>query len=127
MESQSDIESLEKLIGQLQSLHAETTSLAKKSPSDALNGFKLKLVNKVLEMGNEVLGERYKPFPDFDTFDSDDVPSNSDVAMVLGQYIEEAERFRSDNVTQYAGHWWYIVGGERSGVRSGPPSKIGRK
>ncbi|MBR1146320.1 hypothetical protein [Bradyrhizobium sp. AUGA SZCCT0431] len=127
MRDKSEVENLEKLIGQLQGLHAEITTLAKKSPSDAVNAFKLKLINKVILSGNAVLGKAYRPFEDFEQFDSDDVPSTSDVAMVLGQYIEEAERFRSDNVTWYGGHWVYALGGSPSAIRSGPPSKLGRK
>jgi hypothetical protein len=127
MKEKSEIENLEKLIGQLQGLHAEVTTLAKKSPSDAVNAFKLKLINKVIVAGNAVLGKGYRPFEDFEQFDSDDVPSTSDVAMVLGQYMEEAERYRSDNVTWYGGKWVYVLGGNASGIQSGPPSKIGRK
>lgn len=127
MKDKSDVENLEKLIGQLQGLHAEITTLAKKSPNDAVNSFKLKLINKVVEIGNQVLGDEYRPFDDFQQFNSDDVPSNSDVAMVLGQYMEEAERYRSDNVTVSHGLWVYVVDGKPSGIRSGPPSKIGRK
>jgi hypothetical protein len=127
MKGRSNVEGLEKLIGQLQGLHAELTSLAKKSPNDAANAFKLKLINKVIESGNEVLGAGYRPFDDFEQFESDDVPSTSDVAMVLGQYMEEAERYRSDNVTRYGGRWVYVIKGEPSEIPSGPPSKIGRK
>jgi hypothetical protein len=108
-------------------LHAEVTALAKKSPNDALNAFKLKLVNNVIEVGNQVLGQKYRPFPDFEKFDSDDMPSTSDVAMILGQYMEEAERYRSDSVLWHHGYWVYIVGDEPSDIRSGAPSKIGRK
>lgn len=127
MKTKEDVENLEKLTGQLNSLHAEVTALAKKSPSDAVNTFKLKLTNKVLELGNQILGDKYRPFPDFEGFNSDDLPSTSDVAMVLGQYIEEAERFRSDNVVVDSGWWYYRVDGKRSDIRSAPPSKIGRK
>ncbi|MGR9402698.1 hypothetical protein ACU8M5_23525 [Rhizobium leguminosarum] len=127
MKSKADIEKLEKLLGQLQGLHAEISALARKSPNDALNPFKLKLINKVLDAGNEVLGDDYRPFDDFEKFESDDVPSNSDVTVVLGQYMEEAERYRSDNVKSTAGSWFYVVNGDASDVRAGPPSKIGRK
>jgi hypothetical protein len=128
MKTWEDVGSLEKLTGQLNSSHAEITALAKKSPSDAVNSFKLKLINKVLELGNQILGDKYRPFADFELFDTDDVPSNSDVALVLGQYIEEAERFRSDNVVQdRVGAWHYKIDGEQSGIRSAPPSRLGRK
>ena len=127
MQSREDVEKLEKLIGQLQGLHTEIGTLAKKSPNDAVNAFKLKLANKVIEMGNDVLGENYKPFDEFDQFDSDDAPSTSDVTMVIAQYMEEAERFRSDNVKNERGVWKYVINGEASDIRSGPPTKIGRK
>ncbi|CAD7055943.1 hypothetical protein RHAB21_00826 [Pseudorhizobium halotolerans] len=127
MDSIEDVERLEKLVGQLQGLYAEIGALAKKSPNDAVNPFKLKFINRVLAMGNEVLGEKYKPFEEFNQFDSDDAPSTSDVTMVISQYMEEAERFRSDNVRFAYGVWKYVVDGEPSDIRSGPPTKIGRK
>jgi hypothetical protein len=128
VETNEDVEKLEKLIGQLQGMYAEIGALAKKSPSDSVNGFKLKLINKVIEAGNSVLGVGYKPFDEFDIFDSDDAPTTSDVTMVIAQYIEEAERFRSDNVQQdNLGRWYYSVGGNLGTIQSSPPTRIGRK
>lgn len=127
MDSKEDVERLEKLVGQLQGLYAEIGALAKKSPNDAVNPFKLKFINRIIVMGNDVLGDKYKPFEEFDQFDSDDAPSTSDVTMVIAQYMEEAERFRSDNVKSVNGSWKYLIGGEPSEIRSGPPTKIGRK
>ena len=127
MKSKSDVEALEKLIGQLQGLHSEISLLAKKSPSDAVNAFKLRLINNVVAAANDVLGPNYLPFGDFSAFDSDDVPSTSDVALVLAQYMEEAERYRSDNVKYWQGKWMYVVNGVPSDVQSGPPTKVGKK
>jgi hypothetical protein len=78
-------------------------------------------------MGNEVLGDKYKPFEEFDQFDPDDAPSTSDVTMVISQYMEDAERFRSDNVIINFRSWYYVIDGQASDIRSGPPTKIGRK
>ena len=127
MTNQEEVEQLEKLIGQLRGLHDEISMLARKSPSDGLNAFKLRLINQVVATGNAVLGSQYLPFENFTGFDADDVPSNSDVALVLSQYIEEAERYRSDNVQQYGGIWFYTINGGLSEVRAGAPSKVGRK
>jgi hypothetical protein len=131
MNSKEDVERLEKLVGQLQGLYAEIGALAKKSPNDAVNSFKLKFINRVLAIGNGVLGDKYKPFEEFDQFDADDAPSTSDVTMVIAQYMEEAERFRSDNVVNSVvngrGGWYYVVSGKASHIPSGPPTKIGRK
>jgi hypothetical protein len=127
MEKIEDIESLEKVIGQLQAAHSEVTILAKKSPSDTLNSFKLKMINRVIKASNSVLGDKYKPFEEFEQFEDEDLPSNSDVTMVLAQYMEEAERYRSDNVKADRSSWYYVLNGKVSEIRSGPPSKVGRK
>lgn len=127
MKTVEEIEKLEKIIGQLQGAHNEISILAKKSPADPLNTFKLKLINNVIKASNEILGEKYKPFEHFDQFEVDDLPSNSDVTMILAQYMEEAERFRSDNVTWDSPRWYYLIDGEASDIISGPPSKVGKK
>jgi hypothetical protein len=125
MKNENEIKSLEKLMVQLQGLHAELSLLAKKSPNDGLNLFKLKLVNKVLEQGNAILTGHYKPFEDFNVFDEDSLPTNSDVTMILALYIEQAERFRSDNVIHSGIRWWYVIDGEVSKIEGRPPTKIG--
>jgi hypothetical protein len=125
MKTKDDVEALEKLIGQLQGLHDEITQLAKKSPNDGLNPFKLKLVNKVLESANGLLAGRYRPFDDFDSFQVDDLPSNSDVTMILAQYMEQTERFRSDNVELDRGRWFYKINGKLSDVPSRGPTRVG--
>ena len=127
MKSASDVESLEKLVGQLQGLHSEISMLAKKSPNDGVNAFKLKLINNVILAANDVLSPDYLPFGDFDSFDSDDLPTTSDVALVLAQYMEEAERYRSDNVRWWRSKWVYVVKGEPSDIQSGAPTKVGKK
>lgn len=127
MKSKEDVEKLEKVIGQLQGAHAEITILSKKAPNDALNPFKLKLINKVVGSANVVLGDKYRPFDDFDQFDVDDVPTTSDITMVLAQYMEETERFRSDNVTRSKGRWVYRISDNELEILAGQPSKIGKK
>jgi hypothetical protein len=125
MKTKEDIEALERMMGQLQGLYSEISQLAKKSPNDAVNAFKLKFVNKVLGTANAILDAGYRPFAEFEKFDSDDLPTNSDVTMILTQYMEQAERFRSDNVTAYGG-WKYILDGEPSDIEAAQPSRIGR-
>jgi|SRR5208283_2370381 len=129
MESKEDVEALERLIGQLKGLQAEISQLARKAPNDAVNAFKLKLINKVINAGNGVLRENYRPFMEFEEFDTDTVPTNSDVTMILTQYMEQAERYRSDNVyyEPNSGSWKYRIGGKASDIKTAPPSRIGTK
>ncbi|WOJ89019.1 hypothetical protein RZS28_14575 [Methylocapsa polymorpha] len=125
MKTKEEVENLEKLIGQLQGLHSEISQLAKKSPNDGLNLFKLKLVNKVLESGNGILTGRYRPFDDFNQFEQDALPTNSDVTMILTQYMEQAERFRSDNVQNHDYEWRYVVNGAPSNIQARAPTRVG--
>jgi hypothetical protein len=125
MKRKEDIENLEKLIGQLHALHSEISQLAKKSPNDGLNIFKLKLVNRVIASGNALLKGQYRPFDDFEQFEQDNLPTNSDVTMILAQYIEQTERFRSDHVIFSAHKWRYVVDGEPSDVEARSPTRVG--
>jgi hypothetical protein len=129
MKNKDDIEDLEKIIGQLQGAHSEISQLAKKSPNDSLNKFKLNLINKVVERANKVLGTKYRPFPDFEQFDSDDVPTTSDVTMVLAQYMEETERYRSDHVRWSSSNhnWHYVVDDRATSIEARAPTKVGRR
>lgn len=125
MKTEDDVFNLEKLIVQLEGLHTELSQLTKKSPNDGLNLFKLKLVNKVLTSGNQVLTGNYKPFEDFNEFEEETLPTNSDVTMILALYKEQAERFRSDNMIYSQHRWKYIINGEPSEIEGRQPTKIG--
>ncbi len=121
---QEQVDLFEKVHTQLEGLHTEISALSKKSQNDALNKFKLKFVNQILRDANIVLGEKYKPFSDFDIFDDDDMPTTSDVAMMLSQYLNCFEKLRTDNVTLYGGNWYWLINGQKSEIRTFRPSKI---
>lgn len=110
--NREEIESFEKVFTQLLSFHQETSVLVKKDPDGVMNKFKLNLINKVIAKANELVGET-KPFEDFDSFDIEgDLPFNSDVAMILGQYINCMELIRKDNVHMFSGRWYWNVDGD---------------
>ncbi|PKR50426.1 hypothetical protein [Thalassospira marina] len=123
METIEDIEELEKLIGQLKALHGEISVLAKKSPNDGINSFKLKLVNKTISTANIVLGDDFIPHRDFVGFNEDDLPSNSDVTFIIAQYLEEAERYRARYVIKLYGHdYRYELNGVVTEKKASPPN-----
>jgi hypothetical protein len=80
MDNNGDIEQFEKLEQQLHSFLREISELSHKKPNDGLNHFKLKFINSTLESLNEILGAR-RPFKDFEKFDADELPTNSDVHL----------------------------------------------
>jgi hypothetical protein len=93
-----EIDVFEKVLAQLKGLHSEIAELSKKAQNDGLNKFKLKFTNQVLAESNKLLGDKYKPFPDFDLFDENDVPTNSDATFIISQYLGCMERLRVDNI-----------------------------
>ncbi len=123
--TKDEVETLEKIAGQMEGLHKEVGALARKSPNDGLNKFKLRFINSVLTQANQMLGQKYKPFSDSSVFEEDDVPTNSDVAFIVGQYMEEIERRRADDIKRDpAGGWIYDVSDAPGKFRTAPPKKI---
>jgi len=120
----SDVDDLEKLIGQLKSIHSEISALAKKSPNDAVNSFKIKFINAAISNCNQLLDKKYKPLDDFNIFDIDDVPSNSDVTFIISQYAEALEKFRADHITVFRGFWTYKLEDSKEEIRTSPPAKL---
>lgn len=118
-----DVEALEKVTGHLDGLHREISLLAKKSTNDALNAFKLKMLNAALAAANSILAVAYKPIDEFDQFDVDDVPTNSDATVVLTAYLEELERYRADNLKQRSGFWYYLLDDDNT-IKTAPPKKL---
>jgi hypothetical protein len=110
--NRSNVDTFEKLSGQLLSIYEEISLLSKKNPNDAVNKFKLKFVNKLLSQSNDYLADKYKPFDDFDSFDEDDIPQNSDVVFILSQYLQCFEKQRSDNVVIRNEVWYWLVEGD---------------
>jgi hypothetical protein len=95
---------------QMRTLYDEIFSLSQKKPNDPINKFKLNLINQILSISNLLLKKEFKPFPDFNLFDESDMPSNSDVTVMLSQYLDSMERFRSKNIKKgYNQEWTWII------------------
>ena len=117
----TQIEEFEILQGQLQSVYDEMNTLAKKTPNDALNKFKLGLINSVLAKANGLLGSEKKPFSDFEQFDDTAIPTTSDVLVLISQYLSAFENLRVANI-RTDGYKWYWSSPEE--IPTGPPKKL---
>ncbi len=130
--NKQDINNFEKTQSQLEGLLVEVTNLAKKSPNDGVNKFKLKFINEIILNSNKILGKAYKPLDSFEKFDEDDLPSNSDVTFILSQYLSCFEKLRSDNIyrnqeydgNKYFYEWFWVVDKSKSKIKTSPPKKI---
>src|SRR5260221_2639907 len=117
------IDRFEQIDAQLEALYVEISLLSKSKPNDAVNKFKLKFINSVLESANEALDEKNRPFSDFEQFSEDELPSNSDVVFMLAQYRNSLDKLRSDNVIEGFGKWYWVINKEKSDIRSKPPHR----
>ena len=120
-----DIDKFEKLNSQLVGTYNEINLLSKKAPNDGVNEFKLKFINQVLKEANEILGKKYRPFSEFNNFNKENLPTNSDVTFILVQYLNCMEKLRVDNITTYDDNSWvWLVNGEESTIWTSSPKKI---
>ena len=119
-----DIDTFEKLSGQLQGIYEEISTLSKKNPNDAVNTFKLRFINKLIVESNVFLSLKYRPFEDFDRFDEDNMPQNSDVVFILSQYLQCFEKFRSDNIQETFGEWYWKVDEKSASKKTPKPQNL---
>jgi hypothetical protein len=81
---------------QLDSLLDEMRELSKKQPDGAVNKFKLEFINDKLRDANSILGDEGRPLRGFQEFDAAGLPSNSDVVMIVSQYLGSLTRWKGD-------------------------------
>jgi len=121
--NKKEISEFEQVQAQLQGLYIEVSSFAKKKPDDAMNSFKLKLINQVIKKANNLLAKR-RPFDDFDQFEIDDLPSNSDIVVMISQYLNSLEKLRADNIQSNMRRWYWVIEGKLSDIQTAEPKKI---
>jgi len=122
--NKNEVEKFIKIQSQMEEMHNEISILSKKSKDDALSEFKLSFVNNLLEEANGILNEKYKPFKDFELFNKDKMPTNSDVVMVLSQYLACLENIRYDNIDDYLGEWFWIIDKKTTDIKTYKPKKV---
>lgn len=120
MLKESDIAIYEKTKRQLNDSYREIEELSKKKPNEQINTFKLKLVNKILGDANGLLGEKLRPFSDFSVFDEDELPTVSDVKLMLSHYKSSMGNFWAENTSKNPldFHYYWMVNGKRSDIQA---------
>lgn len=93
-----NVKEYETLYGQLATMKAQFETLSKKNPDGSVNSFKIGLMNTLLDDVNDLIGD-FKPFPDFARFEDSPKVFNSDVLIILAQYITAMNRFKKANTT----------------------------
>lgn len=122
--TEEDVEKFLKMQAQITGLYKEIGLLSKKNPNDPVNKFKLKFINQSLDGANNLLMQQ-KPYEDFSIFVTDDLPTTSDVVMILEQYITALNKFKLDNTkTAKVENGWDIEMSESFWIINGKISNI---
>ncbi len=79
----------------LDAMHQEFKELSKKKPDSILSVSKVQTVNRLLESCRKVL-ELEQSLQFLDLVDADNIPQNSDVVLMLSQYVVAMKQFRSN-------------------------------
>jgi hypothetical protein len=119
-----DVHFFEKVKSQLEQLHGEASLLSKSKPDNPMNKFKLALINEKLGEANKILTGEFQPFKDFTVFNLDELPTNSDVVMVLSQYLDGLEAWRCAHIWETAGMAYKWKTDDGQDIRSQPPSRF---
>jgi hypothetical protein len=127
MMKRGDVDAFEKTQAQMEALHEEVANLARKNPNDAVNKFKLGLINKVVQAANRLLGDAYRPFVDFDSFDENSLPTTSDVILILAQYLNCLEKYRADHIYNDLDLWYWRTASSQDSIPTAPPKKLKEK
>lgn len=88
----------------LDAMYSEFKEFSKKKPDGAVSKAKMKVVNRLLVKCQEVL-ESEASIAYLDILDEDDVPQNSDVVLMLSQYVAAMRQFRSTYYSSIGDRW----------------------
>lgn len=91
---EKNIEDYELLKDMLHSQKKEFDLLSKKKADEQLNPMKIKMANRVLEPLKELF-EHEASHKFLDTLNEDEMPTNSDVVLIISQYETAINEFKS--------------------------------
>ncbi len=96
-----NIEDYKLLNDMLRSQKKEFDLLSKKKADEQLNPMKIKMVNRVLEPLKELFKQE-ESHKFLDTLNEDEMPTNSDVVLIISQYESAIHDFRSRYYENYS-------------------------
>lgn len=102
--TEKDIEDFELLKGMLNSQKKEFDNLSKKKADGQLNPMKVKMVNRVLEPLKN-LCKNEKSYMFLDTLNEDEMPTYSDVVLIISQYETALDEFGEKYYLEHKDRW----------------------
>ena len=110
--ARSKVEAYATLMPMLQAMFREFQDASKKKPEAALNTKKIDIVNRLITGALSLLeGQPERKY--LDLLESDEMPQNSDVVLILGQVVAAMEAFKKRyyKYSQFEGWRWMTEDG----------------
>lgn len=92
--TQYEVEQYKLLEPLINGVYEEFKELSKKKPEAGLNMYKVKVINRILESIKGLLKDE-EVIQFLDVLNQDDLPTNSDVILILNQYLKALNMFYS--------------------------------
>lgn len=92
--TQHEVEQYKLLDPLINGVYEEFKELSKKKPEAVLNMYKVKVINRILEPIKGLLKDE-EVIQFLDVLNQDDLPTNSDVILILNQYLKALDMFYS--------------------------------
>lgn len=104
--TEANVKNYNMIFPMLESILNEMKVLSSKKQDGILNNFKVKLINRLIGPARELLAD--EPTLEYlEEIEEDMLPQNSDVVLILCQYIEALEQFKRKNQVYIDGvHRW---------------------
>jgi len=98
-----NVENYKLLKDMLSAQKIEFDILSKKKADGQLNSMKIKMVNRVLEPLKELFKQE-ESYNFLDTLNEDEIPTNSDVVLIISQYETAINEFKNKYYHDYRWH-----------------------
>lgn len=92
----------------LNAMYAQFQELSKKKPDDAISKNKIAVVNRLLQRCRDIL-ESEDSLEFLDLLDEEDLPKNSDVVLMLSQYVAAMKTFRKTYHQYHNGEYQWMT------------------
>jgi hypothetical protein len=109
MKTTSELDAFIKLLLQFSKLVDVFGQISQTVPNDTINELKIEVVNDLLAQANGSVSRNNKPFTQFQQFSDGPLPSNSDVYLILSQYLACLKKYAHDQIRlQDSKAYWVI-------------------
>jgi hypothetical protein len=114
MKTTGELDAYIKLLMQFTKMTEVFEKLSKSTPNDHINDLKLECINVMLEQANALIVKNNKPIIGIVAFDPEKKPTNSDVYLILSQYLACMKKYGLEQTRNYNSKCYWVLNERRT-------------